>query len=401
MGVYSDYLNRGMSGDQLMAERKLMLQGIASVRRRDLLVYAADVMKAQQAPVALGPDDLLPITDQLENLSGTSIDVILETGGGSGEVAEDIVRILRSKYESVAFIIPGMAKSAGAIMVMSGDEILMDSHSALGPIDAQIQFEGRQFSAEALIKGFEKIKTESASTNSLNRAYIPLLQRISPGDLQHAQNALDFARILVGEWLAKYKFKNWSVHSTHNPGSPVTDEQKKQRSDEIASALCDHSRWLTHGRSIRMEDLRNLGLQITDFHTQPALSDFIRKYHVLLQMTFSATTLYKVIETPHTQIVRFVQPAAQAIPGTPGGGIPLPQLLPGQQIEGVMAEVQCNRCQKKFQLQMDFDTLKPLQSGAYRYPPNDLLKCDQCGNQMNLAGMRQQVEMQARKPIAR
>jgi hypothetical protein len=58
MGVYSDYLNRGMSGDQLMAERKTMLRTIASIRHRDLLVYAADIMKAQQgSPVALLPDD--------------------------------------------------------------------------------------------------------------------------------------------------------------------------------------------------------------------------------------------------------------------------------------------------------------------------------------------------------
>jgi len=41
-------------------------------------------------------------------------------------VAEDIVHILREKFKSVSFIVPGQAKSAGTIMVMSGDEILMD-----------------------------------------------------------------------------------------------------------------------------------------------------------------------------------------------------------------------------------------------------------------------------------
>ena len=41
--------------------------------------------------------DLLPISDQLANLKGTKLDLILETPGGAGEVAEDIVRMIRKK----------------------------------------------------------------------------------------------------------------------------------------------------------------------------------------------------------------------------------------------------------------------------------------------------------------
>jgi len=169
-----------------------------------------------------------------------------------------------------------MAKSAGTIMVMSGDEILMDYMSALGPIDAQIQFEGKQFSAEALIKGFEKIKDESDQTKSLNRAYIPMLQRISPGDLQHAQNALDFAKDLVATWLSSYKFKNWNVHRTHNPGSPVGQDEKVARASKVAEDLCNHSAWKTHGRSIRIQDLHAIGVEVIDFGQVPDLADAIK-----------------------------------------------------------------------------------------------------------------------------
>jgi hypothetical protein len=395
MGFYSEYLDKGMSFQALTEERKRILKQISKIRGRDVLVYAADVMKgAQGAAVALVYDDLLPVTDQLANLSGKAIDVILETGGGSGEVAEDIVRILRSKYESVAFIVPGIAKSAGTIMVMSGDEILMDDVSALGPIDAQIAFEGKQFSAEALLKGFEKIKAESDETKTLNRAYIPLLQRISPGDLQHAENALDFARVLVAEWLSRYKFKNWNKHRTHHEGADVTPAEKLARGKQIARELCDHSKWLTHGRSIRMQDLRELGLEITDYSKDQKLGEAIKRYHVLLQMMFNGSNVYKIFETPSSQIMRFIQaPVPQA------GGIPA--LPPGATPDGIVAEVGCGRCQKKHHVQLDFDRLKPLQPGNVRYPSNDVLVCDQCGNQMNLAGLRQQAEMQMKRQVAR
>jgi hypothetical protein len=99
----------------------------------------------------------------------------------------------------------------------------------------------------------EKIKQEVQRTNNLNRAYIPMLQGISPGELQSAQNALDFSKTLVTDWLSKYKFGNWTHHSSTN--APVTAEEKQKRAEEIAQQLCDHGRWLTHGRSIKIEDL--------------------------------------------------------------------------------------------------------------------------------------------------
>lgn len=201
MGIYSEYLDLGPNLD-LLVERKKQLARIAAIRGRDILVYASDSNKARQgAPVGIDNSDLLPITDQISNLNADAIDLLLETGGGSGETTEDIVRLLHGKFKSVAFIIPGMAKSAGTIMVMAGDEILMDSSSSLGPIDAQIQQDGKAFSADAFLKGLENIKNEAAATNSLNRAYIPILQRISPGEIQHADNALSFAKVLVTAWL--------------------------------------------------------------------------------------------------------------------------------------------------------------------------------------------------------
>src|ERR1700690_3043977 len=122
MGIYSEYLDQGPTLD-LQEERKRQLGRIAKLRKREILVYASDSSKARQgAPVAIDNSDLLPITDQVSNLKGNSIDVLLETGGGSGETTEDIVRLLYEKFESVGFIVPGMAKSAGTIMVMAGDE---------------------------------------------------------------------------------------------------------------------------------------------------------------------------------------------------------------------------------------------------------------------------------------
>jgi hypothetical protein len=421
MGIYSEYLEKGFSLEDLNAERKKQLARIAKERNRDVLVYASDSNKASQARVALDNSDILPINDQLSNLKGSAVDVLLETGGGSGETAEDVVHLLHLKYESVAFIVPGTAKSAGTIMVMAGDEILMEPGvSSLGPIDAQIGWEGKVFSAEAFLKGLERIKEEVTKTNSLNRAYIPILQRISPGEIQHVENALSFAKVLVKDWLKDYKFKNWKIHRTHDVGAPVTDEQRAHRAADIADELCNHSKWLSHGRSIKLNDLQGIGLEITDYSKNPELADAITRYHVLLQMTFETTNIYKLFETPSSQIFRFsvnqqLQFALPAgFPGAPfpagapfpGGGAPAPfPALPAAPKSGVpqgaLINFACNNCKKTHLLQADFDTQQPLQPGADRFPSNDILICNQCHSSHNLLALRRQIELQTKRKVAR
>jgi hypothetical protein len=385
VGVYTEYLDKGMSFEEVTAERHRQLQRISELRGgRDVLVIAADLNKGG-APIALDYSDLLPFVDQLSNLAGTSaIDVILETPGGSGEVAEDIVRQLHGRYDEVAFIVPGWAKSAGTIMAMAGDEILMEPGSALGPIDAQLAWQGKQFSAEALIEGFRKIKDEVDESGTLNRAYIPILQGISPGELQSAQNALDFARVLVGEWLTKYKFKNWMSHSSS--GAEVTDEERRQRADEIAELLCNHGKWLTHGRSIKIADLEAMRLKITDYSKSPDLFDAIRRYRALLQMTF-ATNIYKVIETPGSQIYRFITPQAEPAAANP------------EEAKVAIFEVTCQQCQQVTKVQASLGEPQPLQEGNLPYPANDVLNCPQCGAEINLSDARRQIEAQAKRPV--
>jgi hypothetical protein len=402
MGVYSEYLDRSADFD-IVAERKCQLKRISDYRGRDVLVYASDSNKGRQMPVALDASDILPIVDQISNLKGNAIDVILLTGGGSAEAAEDIVRILYSKYRSVAFIVPGMAKSAGTIMVMGGDEILMEPSSSLGPIDAQIIWEGKIFSAEAFLKGLEKIK-EDAKT-SLNRAYVPILQRISPGEIQSANNALEFAKVLVTQWLKEHKFKNWKTHRTHSPGVIVTEEEREIKAKEIADKLCNHSSWLSHGRSIKISDLEELGLEITDYSQHAELADAIRRYYALLQISFDQSSIYKIYETIGSQIHKAMAQELVALPSmvpqiptVPNGSSPVhPTNIP----TGVIVNFKCPNCGMNHALQADFEFEKPLQANLMRYPSNDVLTCQKCRTVHVLSAIRKQIEGQTKRRIVR
>jgi hypothetical protein len=292
-----------------------------------------------------------------------------------------MVELLHERFQHVSFIVPGTAKSTGTIMVLGGDEILMGSASSLGPIDAQLAQDGKQYSADALIEGLKRIKDEVDATGKLNSAYIPILQKLSPGELEHAQNALQFARETVREWLVRYKFREWDRHSS--TGQPVTEEEKRQRADEIAGALCSQARWRTHGRSIRIPDLVALRLRITNYEDTPDLRDAINRYHVLLRMTFEGGNVYKIIETPTaTLAMRFNVQVTQ-----------IEQVVnQGTQAKSVVGDIPCPHCQTILKIQIDFEPGIPRRPGTIRYPAGGQLPCPTCGKAVNLGPPRAELE---------
>lgn len=386
MGIYTEYLDKQLDFQALTQERKKQLKRISQLRGgRDVLVIAADLKKGHQA-ISINHTDLLATNDQLANLKGKALDLILETPGGSGEVAEDIVRLIRGRYATVGVIVPGIAKSAGTIMAMAGDEILLEPVSALGPIDAQIQWQGKVFSAHALLEGMEKIKEEVVKTGALNRAFIPILQNISPGELQHAQNALDFARELVRDWLARYKFQDWTTHSSN--GKPVTADERTKRATEIAEALCNHGKWKTHGRSIKLDDLRAMGLRVTDYSEHADLCDAIRRYYTLLQMTFD-TNIYKLFETPESQIIRF-----EIMAGVQAG---MKNQAP--QTDAAMLDLECNKCKTVIKIQANLKKGAPIQAGRIAFPADNKVGCPTCGMEHDLTAMRHQIEAQTKRTV--
>jgi len=401
MGVYSEYLSRSMDYNTLNSERKRWLKRIAELRgNRNILTYASDINKGG-ANTSIEYADIIPFVDQLSNCNNTSnsIDIILETPGGQAEIVEELVKAVRAKYDNVGIIIPGMAKSAGTIFAMAGDEILMGKTSALGPIDAQMIYPstGKRFSADALLEGLEKIKKEVLDTGKLNPAYIPILQNISPGEIQHCENAQAFSRTLVREWLRDYKFSHWETHKSS--GKPVSLEEKELRANEIATALCKHSDWFTHARSIKIDDLKKLRLEIVDYSEMNELNDAINRYFTLLSITFVSTNIYKIFETPESQIFNHVMATGIKQP------IQLPKpTIPNQANSILTAEFSfiCPRCKSEMKIQANLDKHRDLKTDFIPFPVDDnIIQCLNCGLQSNITPIRLQIEAITNKKVVK
>ncbi len=231
----------------------------------------------------------------------------------------------------------------------------------------------------------DQIKHEIEETGHLNRIYIPMLQNLSPGELQQARHAQEFAVGLVRKWLASYKFKDWTRHTS---GEPVNDQEKHDRADEIATALSNHSRWKTHGRSIKISDLHELGLRVTNFDEDHDLADAIRRYYILLRMTFESN-IFKLFETPTSQIVRYER-----------GNITPPEVptdAKQAQLDQAVVKLTCKKCNTVMTVQGNLGRQVPLKAGHLPFPASNTLQCPTCGVVHDLIQARQQIEAQSKK----
>lgn len=182
--------------------------------------------------------------------------------------------------------------------------------------------------------------------------------------------------------------RTWTTHRTpakRTFGKPVTLAEKKHRARQIASQLADHNAWKTHSRSITLEDLRGMRLEIRDYSADPALADSIRRYFTLLQMTFE-TNIYKVFETPTSQVVRYEIPPGQRVAQPPDANV-------------AVAEIECPKCHQKTKIQANLKPGVPLQPDHSPFPADNQFTCPNCGTQQALSPMRQQIELRTKKKI--
>jgi hypothetical protein len=214
--------------------------------------------------------------------------VVLETSGGSIETTERIVTVLRHHYPKgeISFLIPNQAMSAGTILVMSGDRILMDYYSTLGPIDPQIQnSNGDWVPGLGYLEKYKEIIAKSRRGNLSQAELAFLLDKFDPAHLHWLEQAREHGVDLLKQWLVKYKFKNWSTTKTR--GLAVTPKMKTDRAAAVAKKLNDTKLWRSHGRGLSLDVVRNtLELEVEDFGTDPALDELNKRicaYYRLLK----------------------------------------------------------------------------------------------------------------------
>ena len=224
-------------------QRRQLVTDVQDLTGRKLICYI------DTSDEGINRDDTMGFADLLHNaVSSQPLDLLLHTGGGDIDAAEKLVRAVAGNAP-FRIIVPDMAKSAGTLMVLAADLILMSDTSELGPIDPQILHVGgngerRWLSALTYIKIYNELK-EALDANGNDVTAQIMMSKLDPATLRHYLFVADRARNLAENLLKQGMFRIV-------PGNYT----------KIPADLMDTDQWQTHGQVIDAQDAQRIGLNV-------------------------------------------------------------------------------------------------------------------------------------------
>lgn len=281
--IYQDLLKafQGRSDQPYFHQKRLeLIKEIENLTGRPLIIYAAKLTAPKGNQIVL--DDLIGFVDLVEKIKDDNLDVLIESPGGAIDAAERIVYFLRQKFRNVRFIVPGSAYSAATMICLSGNEILMDGKSSLGPIDPQIN----GIPARSIINGFDELckKLQKEGPSALT-AYLPLLQKYDLHILEICKDAEERGKQLVQKWLEEFMFANQA------------DSEGKAK--EIVAFFSDYNTHKSHARPIFISEALKVGVKVSNLQENPNIQSKIWDFYLCLRFLFDTTNYVKVFENSY------------------------------------------------------------------------------------------------------
>jgi hypothetical protein len=222
--------------------RQELIRRIESDFGRRLICYVSG------RSATIDRDDTAGFMELLHNLQPEEdIDLLIHTRGGDVDAAEKILSLVQATVGSrkLRMIIPEFAKSAGTLMVLGADTLLMSDSSELGTIDPQIWTEDSQGNrvCHSVLSYIDAYQTHSDALQKDPNDPVArlMLSKLDPTTLQTYTAIRNRARNFAENQL-KRKGRNFSA---------------------ITSALLDTKKWPSHGQMIGWHDAKHeLGLDV-------------------------------------------------------------------------------------------------------------------------------------------
>lgn len=198
------------------------------------------------------------------------IALLIDSQGGMANVAYEIAMLLRKHCGGFDALVPRRAKSAATLLALGADQILMNDHAELGPLDVQIWDPDR----EDLLSGLDEVQSlerlQAFAIETLDRTMLMLLRRTG----KKAKTLMPFVTDFVTK-LTEPMFKGIDVvrYTRMSRALKVAEEYgkrllRKNYGDEaaiIASTLVE--RFPEHGFPIYPHEARQIGLEIAPLST--------------------------------------------------------------------------------------------------------------------------------------
>lgn len=222
-----------------------MLTTWEALRGRRAILYMMDSDKP------MTDEDLLPLYQCIRTQSSRKdLDLLLHTSGGRVNTARRCALLLRLYAEHLHIVIPLQARSAGTILSLAGDTLLLSPVAELSPIDPNIASAGSvpngspPMIASEDIRMFREMSAEWFGIQSDQQAVV-LLQSM----LQHIFPTTLSSFFRVSQQLRRHADKLLQYHLT----------DASQREYIIDNLLYGYG---SHSESITYHDAQEIGLPV-------------------------------------------------------------------------------------------------------------------------------------------
>lgn len=275
VGWLKESLNGSLKAiSEQRGDRNVLLYGSAFLQRPNL---PADAIQITHVDL----NGFMSCVHGMEWSSGLAL--VLHTPGGVTNAAETIVSYLRSKFENLEVIIPAYAMSAGTMISLGANRIIMGRQSQMGPIDPQIVTGGRSVSAQAVVDQFEQAKKDVLEEPAMAHVWAPILPSMGPSLLVDARNALSYSESMVQKWLMQWMF--------------AEKPQATDKARDAARHFNDAQTHKSHGRRIDRDEGREQGLTIEDLEKSQELQEAVLTAYHVMTLIFEHTQTSKIIYT--------------------------------------------------------------------------------------------------------
>lgn len=164
------YMPRSTNLTQREEALRRALVSFAEARQRALLLLSMDPIRHS---------GMLRLSETLRAAHFDELDVLLQTPGGKIEAAYQVIKILRAHASTLNVIVPSYAKSAGTLICLGADMIMLGLTSELGPLDVQLPEEdGGPTAYKSALNGYKALEQiQHHAIKNLDAAINLLLRR--------------------------------------------------------------------------------------------------------------------------------------------------------------------------------------------------------------------------------
>lgn len=243
--------------------------------RNTILYFSTFLHKSKNPDVIINDKDINAFMENVHNLDKKKgLDLIIHTPGGDLAATEQIIYYLKSCFKNdIRAIVPQMAMSAGSLISVSCQSIIMGKQSCIGPFDPQLN----GVPCQSVLREFKKAISDVEKHPSSLGLWQTIISKLNPTFITLCEQADELSEELTEKILS-------------DKGMDATERET------IKKLFSKNENSKTHSRHFDKTACKNVGLNIIDLEEDQIMQDLVLGIHHSCMILGETSNLVKIVE---------------------------------------------------------------------------------------------------------